>query len=209
MQILFKIVILQKFALIAGKHQWWSLFLIKLQDWIISNPYCNSLVCLVLILEIISKAMWNCISDYLFSWLACKSLLNRFSVLIIYTMSPSNLFSAYSCFPRFSWSRYFRIRVLKGPGFSVSRFFWVRVQGPGPESGSRSNDQYFSLKLREPFYNFFQNVWGPFSNNSSGKISKTDVFQGQILLIKKRWKSLIWLYEYRSLNLQRSQAWSF
>ena len=159
MQILFKIGNLQKFALITGKHLWWSLFLIKLQDWIILNPYCNSLVCLVLILEIISKAMWNCISDYLFSWLACKSLLNRFSVLIIYTMSPSNLFSAYSCFPRFSWSRYFRIRVLKGPGFSVSRFFWVRVQGPGPESGSRSNDQYFSLKLREPF-TFFSRTFG-------------------------------------------------
>ena len=59
-QIFFKIGILKNFALITGKHLWWSLFSIKLQVWIIKSSF-NSLVWLVLILEIIPKAIWNCI----------------------------------------------------------------------------------------------------------------------------------------------------
>ena len=47
-------------------------------------------------------------------------------------MYSSNLFSASSCFPRFSWSRFFKVKVSLGPGFSESGFFRVQVfQGPG------------------------------------------------------------------------------
>ena len=46
--------------MITEKHLWWSLFSIKLQVWIIKSSF-NSLVWLVFILEIIPKAIWNCI----------------------------------------------------------------------------------------------------------------------------------------------------
>ena len=59
-------------------------------------------------------------------------LLSRFSVLISYNMWSSNHFSTSSCFPCFSGSRFFRVRV-HGPG-PGSR---VRVQGPGPRSKVR------------------------------------------------------------------------
>ena len=54
---------------------------------------------------------------YFFRWLAHKSLLSRFSVLISSTMWSSNLFSASSCFQGFSWSRFSRVQVFQGPGF--------------------------------------------------------------------------------------------
>ena len=75
------------------------------------------------------------LDNYFFRWFAYKSLLSRFSVLISYNMWSSNHFSISSCFPCFSGvsgSRFFRVRV-QGPG-PGSRF---RVQGPGPRSGSR------------------------------------------------------------------------
>ena len=52
---------------------------------------------------------------YFFRWLACKSLLSRFLVLINYFMWSYNLFSVSNIF--------------QGPGFSGSRFFRGRVQG--------------------------------------------------------------------------------
>ena len=61
------------------------------------------------------------LSNYFFRWLTYKSLLSRFSVLISHTMWPSNLFSVSSCFQRFSWSRFFRVQVFQGLGFSGSR----------------------------------------------------------------------------------------
>ena len=65
-------------------------------------------------------------------------------MLISYIWS-SNHFSISSCFPCFSGSRFFRIQVFQGPGFSGSRVgvqgpgseSRVRVQSPGPGSGSR------------------------------------------------------------------------
>ena len=60
-------------------------------------------------------------------------------MLISYNMCSSNHFSISSRFPCFSRSRFFRVQVFPGPGFSRSRFLGsrVRVQGPGPVSGSR------------------------------------------------------------------------
>ena len=63
----------------------------------------------------------------------CKSLLNRFSLLLNYIMWSFNHFSISSCFPRFSGSRLFRFQPFQGPGFSEpgfsgSKFFRVRVQ---------------------------------------------------------------------------------
>ena len=52
-------------------------------------------------------------------------------------MWSSNLFSASSCFQRFSRSRFFRFQVVYGPGFSGSRLF----QGPSQGSGSRFQKQ--------------------------------------------------------------------
>ena len=59
-------------------------------------------------------------NNYFFRWFAYKSLLSRFSVLISYNMWSSNHFSISSRFPCFSESRFFRVQVLQGPGFSVS-----------------------------------------------------------------------------------------
>ena len=51
--------------IVTRKHLCWSLFLINLRAWIIES-YWNSLVRLVvLILGIISKAIWNCIIGFL------------------------------------------------------------------------------------------------------------------------------------------------
>ena len=55
------------------------------------------------------------LDDYFFRWLAYKSLLSRFSLLINYIMSFSNLFSDSSYFPCFSWSRVFRVQGFQGP----------------------------------------------------------------------------------------------
>ena len=60
------------------------------------------------------------LDNYFFKWFAYKSLLSRFSVLISYNMCSSNHFSISSRFPCFSESRFFRVQVLQGPGFSVS-----------------------------------------------------------------------------------------
>ena len=81
------------------------------------------------------------LDNYFFRWFAYKSLFSRFSVLISYNMCSCNHFSISSCFPCFSGSRFFRVRV-QGPGPGSG----VRVQGPGP--GFRS-----SLSLYE--YTFF------------------------------------------------------
>ena len=101
-----------------------------------------------------------------------KSLLSRFLVLINYTMQSSNHFSTSSCFPfqgpgfpesSALESRFFRVQVFQGPGFSGSRFFWVQVflgpgfsgsrffrvqvfQGPGPGFGS--SPQRIPLKFQ-------------------------------------------------------------
>ena len=61
------------------------------------------------------------LNDYFFKWLAYKSLLSRFSVLINYIMWSYNLFSLSSCFRRFSWFRVFKVQVFQGP-----------LQGLGP-----------------------------------------------------------------------------
>ena len=57
------------------------------------------------------------LNDYFFRWLAYKSLLCRFSLLINYIMWSYNIFSVSCCFPWFSWSWLFRVRVQDlGPG---------------------------------------------------------------------------------------------
>ena len=63
------------------------------------------------------------LSDYFFSWIAYKSLLNRFSVLINYTVlcGLPNFF----LYPAVS-------HAFHGPGFSGSSFFRVQVQCVGP-----------------------------------------------------------------------------
>ena len=56
--------------------------------------------------------------------------LQNFSVITNYTMWSYNLFFASSCFPRFSWARFFRVQVFQDPGFSGSGSkvqVWVRV----------------------------------------------------------------------------------
>ena len=62
------------------------------------------------------------------------------SVLIYCTMWSSYLFSASSCFPRFSWSRFFRVQVFQCLSFLRSRFFRVQAQGlsPGFKSSHKS-----------------------------------------------------------------------
>ena len=155
------------------------------------NPFYNLLVWLILILEIIHQAIWNCIivnplfrehvrhlnehiiyyslsflieqsfwnlssllhncmsllnsflllvlstfsvflkslSDYFFSWLAYKSLLNRFSVLINYIVLCG--LPIFFLHPAVS-------HAFHGPGFSGSSFFTVQVfLGPGRRSGPR------------------------------------------------------------------------
>ena len=77
------------------------------------------------------------LKNYFFRRFAYKSLLSRFSVLINCIMWSSNYFSRFSCFPRFSGARFFRVQVFLGPCFSGSRIFRVQVfQGSGPGSGS-------------------------------------------------------------------------
>ena len=49
------------------------------------------------------------LNNHFFRWLAYKSLLSRFSVLIN-TLWSSDVFSASSC-PRFSCSRFFRVQI--------------------------------------------------------------------------------------------------
>ena len=63
------------------------------------------------------------LDNYFFRWFAYKSLFRSFSVLINYNMCSFNHFSTSSRFPRFSGSRYFRVRVIQGlgPGFRSSR----------------------------------------------------------------------------------------
>ena len=77
-----------------------------------------------------------------FRWLACKSLLSTFSMLVSGIMWSSNFFlhpAVFNVFhgPGFSGSRFFRVQVFQGPDFSGSRFFWLWVfQGLG-FSGSK------------------------------------------------------------------------
>ena len=88
------------------------------------------------------------IKNYFFRF-ACKSPLNRFSVLINYVIyglliiflhpAVSHAFQG----PGFLGSRFFSVQVFLGLGFSRSRFLRVQVflfqvfQIPGPGSGSR------------------------------------------------------------------------
>ena len=66
-------------------------------------------------------------NDLFFRWIAYKSFVSKFSVLINYILWPYNLFSVSSCFPHFSWSRFFRVKI-----------FMVQVfQGLHRGSGSR------------------------------------------------------------------------
>ena len=63
------------------------------------------------------------LNNYFFRKFAYKSLLNRFSVLMNYIMWFSNHFSTSSCLPHFSGSRFYRVQVFQGLGFSGFRFF--------------------------------------------------------------------------------------
>ena len=78
------------------------------------------------------------LNNYFFRWVAYYSSLSGLSVLINYTLWPSNLFFAHSClefsgsrffrFQVFLESQFFRDQVFLGPGFS--RFpsrFWIEV----------------------------------------------------------------------------------
>ena len=87
---------------------YWERFL-KLTKFI--KQFFLSLLNLFLLLSTFSVFL----HDYFFGWFAFKSRFNRFSVLVNYIMWSYNLFSVSSCFPRFTWSR----------------FFWVHVQGLG------------------------------------------------------------------------------
>ena len=96
---------------------------------------------------------------YIDVWLAYKSFLSRFSMLINYAMWSSNLFCCIQLFPsffivldfqspNFSWSRFFWVLVFLGPGFSRFRFFWVQVfQGSGPGTGSTAWIQVLEVAL--------------------------------------------------------------
>ena len=108
------------------------------------------------LIKFITKSYLSPLNSFLFSsrfsvslkslannrWFPYKSLLSRFSVLISYNMWTSNHFSISSCFPCFSESRLFRVRV-QGPRSRVQVFLdpgpgsRVRVQDPGPGSRFR------------------------------------------------------------------------
>ena len=62
-----------------------------------------------------------------FRWLTFKFLLSRFSIFFLHPIF----------FPRFTWSRFFRVQIFLCSRFLGSRFFWVRVQDLGPGSRSR------------------------------------------------------------------------
>ena len=66
-------------------------------------------------------------------------------------MWSSNHFSISSCFPCFSESRFFRVQVFQGPGFSRcgSR---VRVQVQDPWSGSRVRVQLLEVAIPPAYY---------------------------------------------------------
>ena len=80
------------------------------------------------------SASLKSLDNYFFRWFAYRSLLSRLSVLISYNMWSYNHFSISSCFPCFAGSRFFRVQVFQGPGFSESK---SRVRVQGPESGSK------------------------------------------------------------------------
>ena len=91
------------------------------------------------------------LNNYFSRWLAYKSL---HSVLINCTMWSSYLSSSSSCFPRCSWSRFFRVQLFQvqlfqGPAFSESRCFRVQLfQGPGfSGSGSRIRGQLLEVAI--------------------------------------------------------------
>ena len=91
------------------------------------------------------------LDNYFFTWFAYKFLFSRFSVLISYNMWSSNHFSISSCFPCFSESRFFRVQVFQGPGFSRSGSR-VRVQVQGPWSGSRVRVQLLEVAIPPAYY---------------------------------------------------------
>ena len=89
-----------------------------------------------------SRFSLKSLDNYFFRWFAYKSLFSRFSVLISYNMWSSNHFSISSCFPCFSSTRFFRIRV-----------FRVRVQVPGSRFQTQPRNSClttFLKKYRQP-----------------------------------------------------------
>ena len=60
--------------------------------------------------QVLEVASLKSLNNYFFRWIAYKSLFSRFSVLS-YNMWSSNHFPISSCFPCFSGSRFFRVRV--------------------------------------------------------------------------------------------------
>ena len=82
------------------------------------------------------------------------------------TMCSSYLFSASSCFSRFSWSKFFRVQVFEGPGFSDQvfqgpsfsgiRFFRIQVfLGQSPGSGSRFWKKPNCLRSKRMYFLLF------------------------------------------------------
>ena len=102
------------------------------------NFTCLSLLNSFLLLSRFSVFLKS-LSNYFCRWLACKSFLSRFLVLINYTKWSSFLF-VYSAITH----------VFHGPGFARSRFCRVQFfQGPDfSESGSRVQVQALSQGFR-------------------------------------------------------------
>ena len=80
-------------------------------------------------------------------------------------MWSSYLSSSSSCFPRWSWSRFFRVQVFWGPAFSGPSFFRVQVfQGPAfsgssfSGSGSRVRVQVLEVAIQKLVFKNYFNV---------------------------------------------------
>ena len=118
------------------------------------KKYQNEHIICYTFLFLIEKSFWKMSS--LLHYLTYLSLLNSFLLLSTFSVFMKNLnnffsdglftsffladFQSFFCiqlFPRFSWSRFFRIQIFLCSSFLGSRFFWVRVQGLGPGSRSR------------------------------------------------------------------------
>ena len=121
----------------------------NLLQFFISQSYLFIAFEFILLLSTFSGFL-KILNNYFFRWLAYKSLLSRFSVLISYTMWYFNLFSAFNCFQRFSWSRFFRVQFFLGPGFSESRsMVWVQVLERAVKSNKRRlNDVEIIFKIK-------------------------------------------------------------
>ena len=88
----------------------------------ITQSYLSLLNSFLLLVSSTFSVFLKSLSDYFFSLLTYQSPLKIVSVNKLYClMWSSNLFFASSCFPRFSWSRFFRVQVFLGPGLRSSR----------------------------------------------------------------------------------------